>query len=273
MNIVILTSSISDKLAAAVLLRLKAKGNNVSIMVKQRCSIKNIKTTIKRNGLKKTFAKLFNKLISQKAYKNNNLYTGLNDYCKDLGYNPFITLKEVIKNSNIPCKFVRDITAEKSLSYLRTIHPDIIIPLGIGIIRDNLLEIPEIGILNHHMGLLPKYKGMNVLEWSLFHNDPIGVTIHFIDAGIDTGDILLQRNIPIETDDTIASLRAKSIPISVEGFAEVIEKLSEDAIQPIKQTAGEGKQYFVMHKRLKDFTEKRLQESIKGQMLEEGAYT
>lgn len=264
MNIVILTSSISDKLAAAVLLRLKAKGNNVSIIIKRRCSVKNIKAAISKNGLKKTFYKGLNKLILKKACGNDGLYSCLNDYCKSLGHNPLITLKEVIKNNNIPCMLVPDIVDDKSLSYLRTTHPDVIIPLGIGIIRDNLLEIPEIGILNHHMGLLPKYKGMNVLEWSLFHNDPIGVTIHFIDAGIDTGDILLQKNIPIDSGDTIASLRAKSIPISVEGFAEVIEKLAEGSMQPIKQTEGEGKQYFVMHRRVKDFTEKQLQESIKG---------
>ena len=188
----------------------------------------------------------------------------LNEYCKDLGYNPFITLKQVIKYGDIPCKYVRNKMDSKNLSYLRAMQPDIIIPSGLGIIREDLLRIPKKGTLNAHMGLLPKYRGMNVLEWSLFNNDPLGITVHFMSAGIDTGDILLKRNIPIDTGDTIASLRAKSIPISVEGYVEVIRKLGEGTIQPIKQKDEEGTQYFVMHKRLRYFTEKRLLNSTKG---------
>lgn len=264
MKVVILASSISDKFAAAMLLRLKEQGNDVSIIVR-RYSFKKIREVITKHGLKRTFIKVWNEFILKKTCGNNDHDSRiLNDYCKRLGYNPYITLREVIKDGNITCKFVRNITDDKSISYLRTIHPDIIIPLGIGIIRENLLDIPRKGTLNAHMGLLPKYRGMNVLEWSLFNNDPIGITVHFMDTGIDTGDILLKKNVPINTVDTIESLRAKSIPISVEGFFEVIKKLGKSDIQRRKQSDEEGKQYFVMHKRLRNFVEKQLLFIIKG---------
>ena len=107
------------------------------------------------------------------------------------------------------------------------------------------------------MGLLPHYRGMNVLEWSLFHGDQIGVTIHFISEGVDTGPILLQRNIEIENGDTIDSLRDKSLPMSVEMLAEIISRLKTGRIDRIEQREDEGKQYFVMHDRLKDLVERR----------------
>jgi methionyl-tRNA formyltransferase len=141
---------------------------------------------------------------------------------------------------------------------LRSIKPDLIIYAGGGIVKKELLKVPRIGILNAHMGLLPRYRGMNVLEWSLFNNDPIGITIHFMDRGIDTGDILLKKTIPIEKGDTIKSLRSKSQPISVGALAEVVNKLENGVIQPIKQKKEDGKQYFVMHKRLKNLVEEKL---------------
>ena len=102
---------------------------------------------------------------------------------------------------------------------------------------------------------------MNVLEWSLHNKFPIGVTIHFIDEGIDTGDILITREIPIEKGDTIDSLRDKSYPISVDALAEAVNRLQEKTLEAFKQKAS-GKQYFVMHQRMKDIIEAGLQKDI-----------
>ena len=152
--------------------------------------------------------------------------------------------------------FTKDVKSKDSVSFLKAAKPDLIIYTGGGIIRKSLIQIPRIGILNAHMGLLPRYRGMNVLEWSLFHGDQIGVTLHFIHEGVDTGPILLRRNIEIEDSDTIASLRSKSLPISVEMFAEAISKLKAGQIDKIEQRKDEGKQYFVMHDRLKNLVER-----------------
>lgn len=263
MKIVLLSGSISSSFATAIILRLKQQGDSISMLiVKKRYTIENIKRIIVTHGFKKSIAKGINKFFLKEYSGKSNQSSHLGEYLENLGYNPGIRLKDVIKKSNIPFIFIRDFTNEKDFSRLRSIRPDIIIYAGGGIIRKELLRVPKIGILNAHMGLLPKYRGMNVLEWSLFNDDPIGITIHFIDEGIDTGDILLRKAIPIEKGDTIKNLRDKSQSISVEALAEVVNKIKNDCMHPIKQKKKDGKQYFVMHTRFKKLVEEKLQKLI-----------
>src|SRR4029078_809624 len=66
------------------------------------------------------------------------------------------------------------------------------------IYRDVTIDAFRLGILNHHIGILPAYRGRSVLEWSILQGDPVGVTVFFIDTGIDTGSrILLSEEVDI----------------------------------------------------------------------------
>ncbi|RZK04230.1 MAG: hypothetical protein EOO46_17040, partial [Flavobacterium sp.] len=122
-----------------------------------------------------------------------------------------------------------------------------------------IIDACNVGILNAHMGSLPAFRGVNVLEWSLFYEKPIGVTLHFIEKGIDTGDILLFKEITKEPGDKIVDLREKSSIINVELILEAVNNLCHGNQKRIKQYPEEGKQYFVMHPRLKLVLEKKLQ--------------
>jgi methionyl-tRNA formyltransferase len=153
--------------------------------------------------------------------------------------------------------FVESINGPAALEALRAAAPDLILYTGGGIVRDELLAIPTIGVLNAHMGLLPGYRGMNALEWSLLHGDPLGITIHFIDSGIDTGEILLRRELEADPSDTIESLRAAATLESADALAEAVRLLAEGREERTAQSR-EGKQYFVMHARLKGVAEARL---------------
>jgi len=95
---------------------------------------------------------------------------------------------------------------------LRRIKPDVIYVWSYPmILPPAILEIPKYGCVNVHMGLLPEYRGINGVRWALLNGEPkTGVTIHFMDAGIDTGDIISQVSFPIEADDDILSLMIKS---------------------------------------------------------------
>ena len=75
------------------------------------------------------------------------------------------------------------------------------------ILRPELIGLPRLGFINFHAGMLPRYRGRNVINWAIINNEKeIGVTAHFIDAGIDTGDIILQRKLPILWEDDYASV-------------------------------------------------------------------
>ena len=80
------------------------------------------------------------------------------------------------------------------LARLREIAPDAILLAGADIVPPAVLEIPKLGTINGHYGLLPRYRGMNVTEWSIYHDDPVGVSVHLVDSGIDTGPIVARSH-------------------------------------------------------------------------------
>lgn len=171
---------------------------------------------------------------------------------------PDVSLAQACKREGVALINISDLQSEKTLSLLRHSGVDILINAGGGIFKRGIIDAVNIGILNAHMGLLPDFRGMNVLEWSLFYDRPIGVTLHIIDKGIDTGDILSFREIPIENGDTIADLRNKSAIANFILFAEVIAGFTSHTIYRKKQLPHEGRQYFVMHSRLRSCVERSL---------------
>ena len=152
----------------------------------------------------------------------------------------------------------RDLNDPGIVDYVRHRQTDLLINAGGGIFREALIRAPSIGVLNAHMGVLPAFRGMNVLEWSLFHGRPAGVTLHLIDRGVDTGDILRCREILVEAGDTIASLRARALAVSVDLMALGVEGLANAQLPRIVQSKEDGRQYFAMHPRLKQIVEDRL---------------
>jgi folate-dependent phosphoribosylglycinamide formyltransferase PurN len=170
------------------------------------------------------------------------------------------TLSELAEMSDMNRSSFETLNCRACADFIRAQKIDLIINAGGGIFRKRIIETPRVGILNAHMGLLPDYRGMNALEWSLLHEDRIGVTVHFIERGIDTGDILLFRELRIERGDSIADLRAKSLPLNVELLTEAIQQLELGRIRRRRQQPEAGRQFFAMHPRLKAIAEAKLQQ-------------
>jgi methionyl-tRNA formyltransferase len=97
---------------------------------------------------------------------------------------------------------------EEFRSRLATIQPDAIIVVGYGrIIPQWMIDLARFGNINLHASLLPKYRGAAPIQWAIARGETItGVTTMRIDAGLDTGDILLQKEVPIATGDTTETL-------------------------------------------------------------------
>ena len=117
--------------------------------------------------------------------------------CAQLGLP--ITQPESIKNN------------EDFRAQLTALKPDAIIVVGYGrIIPQWMLDLPPLGNINLHASLLPKYRGAAPIQWAIARGETVtGVTTMKIDAGLDTGDILLQQEIPIAPDDTAETLAPK----------------------------------------------------------------
>ena len=146
-----------------------------------------------------------------------------------------------------------------AVAFAQGLDLDLLLSTAGDIYRAGMLAAPQIGILNAHMALLPEFRGMNVLEWSVFCGRPIGVTVHFDAPKIDAGDIVVARELLIKPGDTLATLRARSLTLNVTLMLEAVRLLRADATGCRRPGDGPGRQYFVMHHRLRAIVERRVQ--------------
>jgi methionyl-tRNA formyltransferase len=125
---------------------------------------------------------------------------------------------------------------------LTAIKPDAIIVVGYGrIIPQWMIDLPRLGNLNLHASLLPKYRGAAPIQWAIANGESItGVTTMRIDAGLDTGDILMRQKIPIGADDTAETLGPKLAFIGADLMVETLRGLENGQVRPTPQDHSEA---------------------------------
>jgi len=120
---------------------------------------------------------------------------------------------------------------------LTALKPDAIIVVGYGrIIPPWMLDLPRLGNINLHASLLPKYRGAAPIQWAIANGETVtGVTTMRIDAGLDTGDILLQQELAISADETAETLAPKLSAIGAGLMVTTLRGLQADSIDPRPQ--------------------------------------
>ena len=123
----------------------------------------------------------------------------------------FTPVKEVALAAKIPVQQPAKIRAPEVEAELRGLKPNVIVIIAYGqIIPARLLAIPHYGWINLHASLLPKYRGAAPINWAIVRGESkTGNTTMRIDAGMDTGEILLQQELPIASDETAPELQAR----------------------------------------------------------------
>jgi len=139
---------------------------------------------------------------------------------------------------------VQPVTIKNNVEFraqLAAIRPDAvvdaIIVVGYGrIIPQWMIDLPRLGNLNLHASLLPKYRGAAPIQWAIANGESVtGVTTMRIDAGLDTGDILMQREIPIAAEDTAETLAPKLASIGADLMVETLRGLDTGEVRPTPQ--------------------------------------
>ena len=150
-------------------------------------------------------------------------------------------LLKIAKENNIKATYHKNINSEDFMNQLGELGPNIGISMSFNqIFKEASLLYFEKGIINCHAGKLPFYKGRNILNWALINDEKeIGITCHYVDKGIDTGDIILQKTIPITDEDNYATLLTKSIKLCPEVLIESVKLISNKTVKRKKQT-GQG---------------------------------
>ncbi len=128
-------------------------------------------------------------------------------------------------------------TNEELKAKLEQIAPDAIIVVGYGrIIPKWMLHLPKYGNINLHASLLPKYRGAAPIQWAIANGESVtGVTTMRIDEGLDTGDILLQREMSISAEDTAETLSPRLAAIGADLIIETLRGLQAGSMHPRKQ--------------------------------------
>src|SRR5438445_12604515 len=146
-------------------------------------------------------------------------------------------VKQIALAAGIPVHQPEKIRGPEAEKILREIAPEAIAIIAYGqIIPARLLDIPRLGWINMHASLLPKYRGAAPIQWAIANGETkTGVTTMRIEAGMDTGDILLRRETPIGPTETTPELAARLAALSAPLMAETLRGLCDGTIQLMPQ--------------------------------------
>ncbi len=146
-------------------------------------------------------------------------------------------VKETAEALGLPVFQPVSLKEEFTRRFLTSYQPDAIVVVAYGhMIPAWMRELPRLGCLNLHASLLPKYRGAAPIPWSIIQGERVtGVTIMKIDAGLDTGDILLQRAIPVRDDDVTETLSERLSLLGADLMVEALRGLERGEIAPRPQ--------------------------------------
>ncbi|HEY1949534.1 MAG TPA: methionyl-tRNA formyltransferase [Bryobacteraceae bacterium] len=125
----------------------------------------------------------------------------------------------------------------ENVELLRALGAEMMVVVGYGqIISQTIIDLPRYGILNVHASLLPKYRGAAPIQWAIANAETkTGVTIMQIDAGLDTGDMLLKAALVIGPDETAPELSARLAPLGADLLLEAMDQIAAGEIRREKQ--------------------------------------
>jgi methionyl-tRNA formyltransferase len=152
--------------------------------------------------------------------------------------------------------FQKPLDDPDTLARLEQLRLDIGLHKAGVIYRDQTINAFRLGILNPHIGMLPGYRGRNVMEWSLLQGDAVGITVFFIDSGIDTGErIVLREEVDISHCQSIAEAKQYLFDLDAVFFRRALELLRSENFR-YQLNDGSGRRHYVMSKLFQDVAEK-----------------
>ncbi len=146
-------------------------------------------------------------------------------------------VKELALKYGLPVYQPETVKDEEFLEQVERLAPDLLVVVAFGqILPKYLLEIPPFGGINVHPSLLPKYRGAAPIHWTLIRGETVtGVTIMRLSPRMDSGEILFQRAISIEPEDTFGSLHDKLAIFGAEMLLETLHRMKRGMLNPVSQ--------------------------------------
>ena len=139
--------------------------------------------------------------------------------------------------NNLPVIQPPKVKAAEVVEQLAALKPDLIVVVAFGqILSQKILDIPRFGCINVHASLLPKYRGAAPIEWSIIRGETVtGVTTMQMNAGLDTGDVLLASEVKITDEMILPELRERLMTTGADLLLKTLYRLQRGELQPVKQ--------------------------------------
>lgn len=191
----------------------------------------------------------------------------------------YTPVKELAVEHDIPVLQPVKIKEKEAFEALKTWKPDAIVVVAFGqILPKEILELPQYGCLNVHASLLPKLRGAAPIQWAVIEGaEKSGVTIMAMDEGLDTGDMLLKKEVVLEEDETGGSLHDKLMELGGPMILQTLDDLEAGAVERTPQNHGEHTYAGMLNKSMGklDFSKKavELEKLIRGLNPWPSAYT
>lgn len=157
-------------------------------------------------------------------------------------------LMALAEKNHIPVEIHQNVNSGEFLGRIAKYEVDLFVSMSFNqIFRAEAINYPPLKTINCHAGKLPFYRGRNILNWALINDEKdFGITVHYVDEGIDTGDIILQKTYPITDEDDYSTL----LNTAYAGCADVlyeaikaiqagtVQRISQDSIDPVGMYCG-----------------------------------
>jgi Methionyl-tRNA formyltransferase len=146
-------------------------------------------------------------------------------------------LISMAEKNNIPLEISKNINSDEFIQRMKSYDADLFVSMSFNqIFRSEIMNLPKLKTINCHAGKLPYYRGRNILNWALINDEKeFGITVHFMDEGIDTGDIILQKVYPITDTDNYRTLLERAYTGCADTLYEAIKMIQVGNVNPIKQ--------------------------------------
>jgi folate-dependent phosphoribosylglycinamide formyltransferase PurN len=161
---------------------------------------------------------------------------------------------------------VDSVNDPQTVDLLRALRPEVIVVNGTRIISRTVLEALDCPLINTHAGITPRYRGVHGGYWALVEGRPdlVGTTVHLIDPGIDTGDVLGRVTFTVTTSDSLATYPylhlAAGLPLLADQVARVLEG---GKLEPVVETTTPGDSRLYLHPTLWEYLRHRLAEGVR----------
>lgn len=149
----------------------------------------------------------------------------------------FPPVKECAVSAGIPVYQPTKMRDGEALSVLKDLNPELIVVVAYGkLLPLEILDLPKYGCINMHASILPRYRGAAPIQWCVLNGEKIsGVTAMQMDAGLDTGDMLLTKTVEIGENETAGELHDKLSVLGAQVMSETIELIINNSLAPQKQ--------------------------------------